>query len=84
MYYVYVLKSKVKNYLYIGSTSDLKHRFKEHNSGTEKSTKLYYTFKLVYYEAYVSKTDALIREHALKHHGGTIKALKDRISNSMN
>ena len=84
MYYVYALKSVNKNFLYIGSTSDLKDRFKEHNAGRVKSTKLYYPLKLVYYEAYVSKTDALIRENSLKHHGGTIAALKNRISNSIN
>ncbi|OGI75568.1 hypothetical protein A3D36_03215 [Candidatus Nomurabacteria bacterium RIFCSPHIGHO2_02_FULL_36_29] len=84
MYYVYVLKSVNKNFLYTGSTSDLKDRFKEHNSGRVKSTKLYYPFKLIYYEAYVSKTDALVRENSLKHHGGTIAGLKKRISNSMN
>ena len=84
MYYVYVLKSKNKDFLYIGSTGDLKNRFKEHNSGRVLSTKSYFPLNLIYYEAYVSKTDALIRENSLKHHGGTIAGLKKRISNSMN
>ena len=69
MYYVYVLKSTNKNFLYIGSTGDLRNRLKEHNAGRVKSTKLYYPLKLIYYEAYVSKTDALVRENSLKHHG---------------
>ena len=82
MYYVYVLKSVKQNYLYIGSTDDLKHRFTEHNSGTQKATKAYVPFKLIYYEAYISKHASLIREKALKHHGGTIAALKRRLKDS--
>ena len=70
--------------MYIGSTGDLKRRFSEHNAGTEKSTKIYIPFKLIYYEAYASKQDALIRENALKHHGGSIAPLKKRLKNSLN
>ena len=69
--------------MYIGSTDDLKRRFKEHNSGTQKATKGYAPFKLIYYEAYVSKKDALIREKALKHHGSVIGHLKKRVVNSL-
>ncbi len=84
MYCVYVLKSKDKAFLYTGSTSDLKSRLKEHNSGKVLSTKSYRPLILIYYEAYSSKKDALIRENSLKHHGGTIAGLKKRISNSLN
>jgi len=42
MYYVYILKNN-KNLFYIGYTSDLKRRFKEHNS--EKYNKNHFTFK---------------------------------------
>ena len=79
MYYVYVLKSEKINRLYIGCTPDLKRRMREHNSGTQKATKVYFPYKLIYYESYVSKKDALIREKALKHHGGTIASLKRRL-----
>ena len=40
-YYVYILKSLVKDFIYVGFTTDLKTRFKRHNSGTEFSTKPY-------------------------------------------
>ncbi len=79
MYYVYVIKSTKTDFLYIGSTADLKRRVDDHNSGTQLTTKAYVPFKLVYYEAYASKHIALIREKALKHHGGTIAALKKRL-----
>ena len=83
MYYVYLIKSINKNFLYVGSTSDLKCRFAEHNHGTQKATKAYAPYKLIYYEAYTSKSDALLREKALKHHGSVIGHLKKRVKNSL-
>jgi putative endonuclease len=67
MYYVYILQSiKRKNWLYKGSTSDLKRRFVEHNNGKNFSTAPYVPFKLIYYEAYLLKQDAEARETYLK------------------
>lgn len=50
------------NWIYVGSTNDLKQRFKSHNSQENLSTKKYAPFKLIFYEAYLSKKDALRRE----------------------
>ena len=66
MFYVYVLKSTVKEYHYIGSTEDLRRRVAEHNSGKTKSIKHLIPFRLVYYEAYTKKTLARKREIELK------------------
>lgn len=66
MYYVYVLLSQKDNYKYIGCTNDLKKRFKEHNSGQNKSTADRKPFKIIYYEAFLSKEDAYNREKNLK------------------
>jgi putative endonuclease len=66
MYYVYVLKSLKDGELYKGSTSDLRKRFDRHNTGQVQSTKSRLPLKLVYYEAYSSKSDALKREKFLK------------------
>ncbi|NCO44877.1 GIY-YIG nuclease family protein, partial [Candidatus Wolfebacteria bacterium] len=63
---MYIIKSLKDGKLYFGSTSDLKKRLKEHNSGLNQSTKSRRPFKLVYYEAYVSKEDAKQREQNLK------------------
>jgi putative endonuclease len=52
MYYTYLIKSKIKDWVYIGSTKDLKQRFNDHPSKKVKSTKTYAPFELVYYEAY--------------------------------
>ena len=66
MFYTYLIKSKNKNWFYIGSTRDLKERFKEHNNGKVKSTKAYIPFALIYYEAYPTYTLARKREIELK------------------
>ena len=63
---MYVLKSSKDRELYIGSTGDLRKRLKEHNSGRVESTKRRIPFRLVYYEAYVSESEARQREQSLK------------------
>ena len=83
MYYVYVLKSISLRELYIGQTNDLKRRFAEHNEKKNISTKHKAPFKLVYYEAYQSRSDAVYREKQLKRHSQAYVALKDRIKNSI-
>jgi len=79
MYYVYVLKSKDHNQIYIGSTIDLKSRLKEHNNGKVFSTKKYMPWKLVYYEASENEKLARLREKKLKHHGNAKRELLKRI-----
>ena len=66
MFYVYVLKSLKDGKGYIGSTTDLKRRFKEHQEGLVPSTKPRIPFELIYYEAYKSQKDARLREASLK------------------
>jgi len=66
MFYVYVLESKNNVELYIGYTSDLAKRVKEHNSGKNKSTKRYIPWKLIYYEACINMNDAKRREKYFK------------------
>lgn len=83
MFYTYVLKSKKDNKLYIGSTTDLKRRFFEHNSGLVKSTKPRRPFKLIYYEAYAAEADARHREHNLKLRSKALTQLLKRISESV-
>ncbi|MGB8319656.1 MAG: GIY-YIG nuclease family protein [Ignavibacteriaceae bacterium] len=38
MWFVYIIKSLNYNFIYIGSTNDLKRRLGEHNAGFSKST----------------------------------------------
>lgn len=65
MHYLYILLLKNQQ-LYTGATDDLKRRFSEHQSGKVKSTKNRRPIKLIYYEAYLLKSDALRREKFLK------------------
>lgn len=65
-YYVYVLKSLKRDYQYIGYSEDIKTRYKTHNQGRVKSTKLYRPLDLIHFEAYRSKKDAQRRELYLK------------------
>jgi putative endonuclease len=83
MYYVYLLKSKKDNKLYIGFTNDLRKRIIEHNKGLNKSTKYRKPLSLIYYEAYVSLKDAQIREKKLKKFKNTYVELKKRIIYSL-
>ncbi len=65
MHYVYFLLLSNKD-IYKGSCTDLKIRLKQHQSGQVKSTKNYRPFKIIGYEAYLLKSDALRREKYLK------------------
>ena len=53
MWYTYILRSQKDGRLYIGSTNNLKRRFKEHNGGLVPSTRHRTPFIL---EAYVATT----------------------------
>ena len=67
MFYVYVLRSiKDPNEIYIGYTVNLRERFSRHQKGLVQSTKPYRPWKLIFYEAYISKVDAKRREKYLK------------------
>ena len=66
MFYVYILQSSKQGNLYIGYTSDLKKRIKEHNLGLNFSTKRYMPWEIIYYEDCKEETDARRREKYLK------------------
>jgi len=82
MFYVYVLKSLKDGKSYTGSTSDLKKRVEEHNTGYERGTKNRMPFELVYYEACQSKYDSLRRKKYLKTTWGK-RYLKNRLKGSL-
>jgi putative endonuclease len=70
MFYVYALKSTRFNRVYVGLTSNLNSRIKEHNSGKTKSTKFYAPWTLFYHEELDSRSAARIREKQLKSGSG--------------
>jgi len=83
MYYVYVLYSLKSKRLYTGSTEDLRHRLKEHNDGIGgEYTKKNRPFVLVYYEAFIHKSDASKQEKFYKIGYGR-EVLNAKIGNSL-
>jgi putative endonuclease len=84
MYYVYLLKSKKDNSLYIGYTNNIKRRLQEHNEGKVRSTRDNITWEVIYYEAFISLEDARKRERSLKYFGKAYGQLKGRINKSLN
>jgi putative endonuclease len=82
MYYVYVLKSIKDGKLYTRKTSNLKRRIREHNSGKVISTKARRPLELVFYEAFLHKTDAGRDEIFFKSGYGR-EVLKDKLLNSL-
>jgi putative endonuclease len=83
MFYLYILKSKKDESLYIGSTNNLRRRLFEHNNGKSKYTKSHCPFELKYYEAYLNESDARTREKSLKLDGRALYVLKNRIAKSL-
>jgi len=86
-YYTYILQSQKNKSLYIGYTSDLRKRLKEHNSGESKATKPFIPYKLIFYEAFLNRIDAKKREIYLKGGYGrrTIKSvIKNHLKNILN
>lgn len=82
MYYVYILKSLVKDYVYVGYSTDLKQRFEYHQNGYVGSTKPYRPFELIFYEAYKNMSDAKRREKYFKTDKGK-SALKMMLRESL-
>jgi putative endonuclease len=71
MYYVYILEDNNDHSWYIGYTSNLRRRIFEHkNKKGGKTTKQKGFWKLIYYEAYLNKYDAIGREKFLKSGSG--------------
>ena len=82
MFYVYVLISGADGQLYTGSTTDLKRRLSEHNTGKVRSTFKRRPLNLLYYEACLDESDARRREKYLKTGMGK-RYLKQRLRNSL-
>jgi putative endonuclease len=65
-YYVYILQSQKDKSLYIGYTTDLIKRFKQHNSGESRAIKPFRPHELIFCEAFLDRIDAKNREVYLK------------------
>ena len=66
MFQVYVLKSTKDGNLYVGCTSNLEKRVKEHNQGRVKSTKNRRPLILIYKEEFADRYKAFRTEKLYK------------------
>ena len=65
-YYVYVLRSDKFDRNYTGFTTNIETRLKQHNSGKTISTRPYKPWRVLFFESYSNKKEALSREKYLK------------------
>lgn len=77
-WFVYVLKSSIKNWIYVGLTDDLVRRMREHEAGLVQSTKAYKPLVLVAYIAVRTERKARALEKYFKTGSGKA-VLKKRI-----
>jgi len=77
MHYVYLLRDKKTKSLYIGYSSNIEHRIKQHKTSNNN-------LELIYYEAYIREKEARTRERKLKMFGSAYRGLKQRLNISLN
>jgi putative endonuclease len=65
MFIAYVIQSHAGK-LYVGYTSDINRRLREHNAGLCKTTKDSKKWRPIYIEAYSTRSEAMHREKWLK------------------
>jgi predicted GIY-YIG superfamily endonuclease len=71
MFYVYLLESlSERAERYVGMTTDLKQRFKEHNAGKSPHTSKFLPWRLVTYIAFSDRAKAEAFERYLKSGSG--------------
>lgn len=66
MFFIYVISSISRNYIYVGLTQNVEIRVGQHNSGKEKTTRPYAPFELFHTECFSSRIEARNREKYLK------------------
>jgi len=66
MFFVYVIRSLIRPYVYVGLTDNVDRRINEHQTGKNKTTKPYRPFTLILVEEFHSRLGARKREKYLK------------------
>ena len=80
---MYMLEHSVTRQSYVGYTTDLKRRIREHNArGKKFTTRNSGQWIIIYAEAYRSESDAREREGKLKIHGSAMVSLLKRLKKS--
>lgn len=81
-FYVYILYSLKDQGFYIGFSADLRARLTKHAKGDVIATKFRRPFKLIHYEYFINRQDALAREEFLKSGFGR-KQLKEALKKTL-
>src|SRR3989338_3788686 len=76
-WYVYILMCRDRR-RYVGSTADLHRRLHAHNAGYVRSTRMRRPVRVVYYEIFGVRAEAVRREQQLKN-GKTRKTIIERL-----
>ncbi|PJA39541.1 endonuclease [candidate division WWE3 bacterium CG_4_9_14_3_um_filter_39_7] len=71
---MYIIKSTLRNWYYVGMTQNLENRLKRHNSGWEKTTRSYRPFDMIYCKIFETRADARDYEKWLK-----VRSNKERV-----
>ena len=66
LYFVYIIKSTLKNWNYVGFTTNINIRLQQHNNGLVKSSKFYKPFSLIFVQIVDSSIEARTLEKFLK------------------
>ena len=80
--YIYILRSKKNNRLYVGSTEDVRLRLQQHNKGENKSTKAYRPWELAKVEEFEDKAGCGGINRDLSAEGISTAHLPDRYKKS--
>ena len=83
MFYLYVLKSTVRDWKYIGIAADTSKRLVQHNSGGVQSTRPYRPLRLVHQEEFADKKSARQRELSLKKNAKARKDLFEQLKQAL-
>jgi putative endonuclease len=75
-YYVYILKSKIVDRYYVGSTRNLKRRLTEHNNRRRHWTSRFQPWEIIYSEECDTRSEAAKREKRLKSKNGIAEKSK--------
>ncbi|WP_211117077.1 GIY-YIG nuclease family protein [Ignavibacterium album] len=75
------MRSKIKNFIYVGMTANIDDRMRRHNTGYERTTRSYRPFELIYLEEFENRQEARVKEKYLKSGVGKelLKRLKDKV-----
>ena len=66
MFFVYILQSESSNRYYIGQTKTLHERVAYHNANYSRSLKNRGPWKLIYFESFSTRAEAMRRERQIK------------------